>query len=183
MSRPKHRNAFTLIELVASAVLASMLMAGILSITWSALRESKQLQRTATHDFPPSQLIEQIRLDLQNARGMRIDSAGITLHGFVGRDPATQRPNLTLGQVRYESKDVNGHRVLSRSSDGNRWEPLWFGFGSLTIESLEEVDPDNEILPQAEAGGLPEVSARFRITMTNDQKELLWQEVIHHHDS
>ncbi|MGI9470652.1 MAG: PulJ/GspJ family protein, partial [Rubripirellula sp.] len=101
--RRRGRSAFTLIELVASAVLASLMMAGIFTIVWSALRESAQLQRTAVSQFPPTRLVEQIRIDLQNARGMLVDRTGLTLHGFVGRDPITQRPTLTPGRVRYET--------------------------------------------------------------------------------
>ena len=87
--RRNRREAFTLIELVASAVLAAMMTAALLSIVWSALRESSQLRRSATSRFPVTQLADQMRHDFHNARAMAIDSSGVTLHGFLGRDPQT----------------------------------------------------------------------------------------------
>ena len=183
MNMPRQRTAFTLIELIASAALASLMMAGIFTVTWSALRESRQLERSTVSDFPPTKLIEQLRVDLQHARGMRIEPAGLTLHGFVARDPITKRPVLAPGRVQYKIKRVAGQRLLTRSYDGQRWEPLWFGFGRLLIEPLNQSEPGDDSIPQPETGGLPEVPLSFRVTMTNADGKQLWQEVIHHHES
>lgn len=158
-------------------------MAGIFTITWSALRESNQLQRASVSDFPPTRLVDQIRVDLQHARGMRIDPAGLTLHGFVARDPVTKRSVLAPGRVRYQIKRVAGQRVLTRTYDGQRWEPLWVGFGRFTIQPLNQREPDDDSIPLPETGGLPEVPYSFRVTMTNAEGKQMWQEVIHHHDS
>ena len=46
----RHRQAgFTLIELVASAVLASMMMVAIFGIVWSTLQETQQLPPESMH--------------------------------------------------------------------------------------------------------------------------------------
>lgn len=177
------RTAFTLIELIASAALASLMMAGIFTVTWSALRESRQLERSSTNDFPPTKLIEHLRVDLQHARGMRIEPAGLTIHGFVARDPTTKRSTLAPGRVQYQVKRVAGQRVLTRTYDGQRWEPLWFGFGRLLIEPLNQSEPGDDSIPQPETGGLPEVPLSFRVTMTNAAGNVLWQEVINHHEN
>lgn len=180
-SRRIQRNGFTLIELVASAVLTAMLMAGLLGVVWSAVRESNQLRQSETTRFPVTQLVSQLRHDFHNARGMRVDAAGVTLHGFLGRDRRTMQPTLAPGRVRYESRRAAGRNVLTRVSSSSDAEPIWFGFGTLLVEPLAETDDEGELLPLAETGGLPEVPPSFRVVMLGDQGQVLWREVIHHH--
>lgn len=177
------RSAFTLIELVASAVLTAMMMAGLLSVVWSAVRDTNQLRQSETSRFPTTALVEQMRTDFINARGMAIDSTGVTLHGFLGRDSKTRQPLMTPGRVRYEIRRAIGRSVLIRSTGIGPGEPVWFGLSALRIEPLSQSDPENELLPEPETGGWPEVPLSFRITMIGDQGQLLWREVIHHHES
>ena len=103
-----------------------MMMAALLSVVWSAVRELNQLRQSETSRFPVTRLVEQIRTDFQNARGMAIESSGVTLHGFPGRDPRTLQPLLIPGRVRYEVRSVGGRGVLTRSVNGNSTEPVWF---------------------------------------------------------
>ena len=42
---------------------------------------------------------------------------------------------------------------------------------------------ENEVLPEPATGGLPEMPLSFRITMWGDQGQILWREVIYHHES
>ena len=42
----RQRHAFTLIELVASAVLTAILMVTLMGVVWSAVRESSQLAQS-----------------------------------------------------------------------------------------------------------------------------------------
>ena len=181
--RPTSRTAFTLIELVASAVLTAMMMAGLLSIVWSAVRDSNRLRNAQTSRFPVTHLIDQMRTDFLNARGMAIDSSGVTLHGFLSRDPKTQQSLMTPGHVRYEIRIAAGRRVLTRSTARGSTEPAWFGLAALRIEPLSESDPESGLLPEPETGGLPEMPLSFRVTMIGDRGEILWREVIHHHES
>ena len=44
MKKRQQQAGFTLIELVASAVLTSMMMTAILGIVWSTLKQTQQLQ-------------------------------------------------------------------------------------------------------------------------------------------
>ena len=82
-STAKHRHfGFTLIELVASLVLASMMMVALINVVWSALREMNQMQRAEANRFPVTILADQMRHDFINARGVpcrsgRRDSARI----------------------------------------------------------------------------------------------------------
>lgn len=183
-TRYRHRRAaFTLIELVASAVLTAMLMAGLLSVVWSAARDTNQLRRTESSRFPATLLINQMRTEFINARGMAIDSSGVTLSGLIGQDPKTRQPTMTPGLVRYEIRRAIGRNVLWRSSNTAAGEPAWIGVSALRIEPLSEADAENESLPEPATGGMPELPLSFRITMLGDQGQVLWREVIHHHES
>ncbi len=182
--RPRdNRNAFTLIELVASAVLTAMMTAGLLSVVWSVVRETSQLREAEASRFPVTCLADQLRSDFQNARGMVVGSGGVTLHGFLGRDGRTLQPLLVAGRVRYEVRNLGGRQVLIRTASGNSSEPVWFGFGALRIEPLAESDPESQVLAEPETGGLPDVPLSFRVTLVGDQGQILWREVIDHHAS
>ena len=175
-----NRNAMTLIELVVSALLAALMMTALTSIVWSSARETRLLARNATGHFPTTQLVQQMRVDFSNARGMLVDPGGITLHGFLGADPTTTRPTLTAGRVRYEISSISGHNVLVRTTLHSR-APVWFGCASLRMESFDRVDSESELLPQPESGGLPDVPGSFRLTMIGEDGQVLWREVMHHH--
>ena len=175
------RRAMTLIELIVSAVLATLMMVALAGIVWSSARETANLQRAARSHFPVTQLACQMRADFVNARGMLIDPQGVTLHGFLGSDRSTNRPVFTPARIRYEISQLGGNLVLIRASEEAR-EPVWLGCRSLRIEPLALPDPESSTLPQPEAGGLPDIPSRFRVTLIGEDGQLLWREVIHHHD-
>lgn len=175
------RHAMTLIELVVSALLAALMMTALSSIVWSSARESRQLGRDAMHRFPTTQLAQQMRVDFANARGILTDSRSITLHGFLGANPATRRPMLTPGRIRYEVTRVAQQSVLIRSTADSR-EPVWVGCSALLFESFDQLDPEDELLPQPESGGMPNVPASFRLTMLGEDGQVLWRETMHHHE-
>lgn len=177
MNRCRTKTGFTLIELVASAVLTTLLMTALVNVVWSSLRESRRLKEQAVSGFSVSYLTQQLRMDFQNARGMAIASDGIALHGFVGGGQA-QLP----GAIQYRIRNSNGRRVLGRISDANGFDPLWIGIGGFQIEPLELSDPEDDLLPSPALGGLPEIPAKFRVTLLGERNQVLWREVIHHHE-
>jgi len=183
MRTRQQQAGFTLIELVASAVLTSIMMTAILGIVWSTLKQTQQLKRSETQQASSVTLAGQLRIDLQNARGMQIDPNGITLHGFLARDNANRSISLRAGRVRYALRTVNDKRILARASDGGPWEPLWVNFGAISIDPLSFREADNEDLPMAETGGLPEIPESFRITVRGDNGAIIWREVIQHHEN
>ena len=69
MKKRQQQAGFTLIELVASAVLTSMMMTAILGIVWSTLKQTQQLQKNEAQRKSSVILVQQLRMDLQNARG------------------------------------------------------------------------------------------------------------------
>ena len=175
------RCGMTLIELIVSALLASLMMTALASIVWSSARDTTRLRREAIDRFPITQLAQQMRTDFANARGMLVDQQGITLHGFLGSDPQTHRPMLTPGRVRYELERVANQSMLIRTTPASR-EPVWYGCSSLRIASMEQTDGEDRLLPSAESGGFPPVPTRFRVTMVGEDGHILWREMIHHHE-
>jgi hypothetical protein len=178
------RPGFTLIELVASAVLTAILMVTLTNVVWSAVRESSQLAKSQSWRAPVTQLVAQMRRDFHNARGMSVTPAGIRLHGFLDHDRRSGDPTLLAGSVLYLRTIVAGRPMLVRRAagiTGSFAAPVWFGIGGLQIEPIEFVDAEDELLEDPLAAGLPPVPASFRVTMTSDQGHVLWREVIHHH--
>lgn len=185
MTGPHRRaNGFTLIELVASAVLTAMLMAGLMSIVWSSVRESAHLRQSHVRDASADLLVAQLRRDFQNARGMAVSDSQITLRGFLAEDRQTGLPTLLPGTVRYQRRVLANRAVLSRQAEaaGNIDRAvIWIGFDRLRIEPLVETDREDELVADPVAGGLPAVPAAFRVTMIGTGNRVIWREVIHHH--
>jgi len=183
-SRPV-RCAFTLIELIASVVLAAMMMAALMNIVGSALRQMNQLQVAQANRFPVTMLAEQMRHDFFNARGMLVDGGGITLHGYIERNAVTDHPMLRAGRVRYEFAVTPRERVLVRAvatAAGVQREPIWYGVGRLQVDLLEPMVA-GETLTVEETGGLPAIPGNFRVTLVGSDGQILWREVIRHHAS
>lgn len=179
----RRRRGFTLIELIASIVLASMMMAALMNIVWSVLREMNRMQAAETNRFPVTILADQLRHDFLNARGVMADANGMTLHGYLDRDPKTDQASMLAGRVRYEIVASRDSRVLVRrviDKNKGKSEPVWNGVGTLGFEAIVQSQP-GDLLLGAETGGLPPAPGRFRVTMTGADGQILWREVIHHH--
>lgn len=177
------RRGFTLIELIASVILASMMMAALMNIVWSVLREMNRMHAAEANRFPVTMLADQLRHDFVNARGVLVDANGITLHGYLDRDAKTDQTTMLAGRVRYEIIVLRKSRMLVRRVFGrseSRSEPIWYGVGALNFEAIEQAEP-GDLLLGAETGGLPPVPARFRVTMTGADAQTLWREVVDHH--
>lgn len=167
------RSAFTLIELLASAVLTAMMMAGLLSIVWSAVRESNQLRTADRQQASTTILAEQMRLDFQNARGMAVAPGEVILHGFLGED---QLP----GRVVY-SHVTNGRTGVLMRSGGRSRQIAWVGVEAFAIEPLQIIERENGDLPMPESGSLPEIPAIFRVILMGNGGRVLVRETVHHH--
>ncbi len=183
MTRP--RQAFTLIELVASAVLAAMMMVALMNVVWSATRDARQLQDAELARSSVTLLADRLRADFQNARGITTQGGVITLHGYLSEHPNTLDPTHLPATVQYLSAQGGTRRLLIRravSPSGSKSEPVWIGFGSLRIEPLSEPDPDDKLAPDPAAGGLPAMPASLRVTLSGSDGQILWREVLHHHE-
>ncbi len=176
----RHRIGFTLIELIASAVLAAMMMVGLMSIVWSASRDLRQYRTSETTTFPTTLMAERLREDFQNSRGMQWNRDEVLLHGFVARNPSTGDSIWREGRVRYRLANTASGRILVRQQMGRPAEPMWVGVGTLRIESLDQLSPEDALASLPEAGGLPATPTVFRVLLLDPRGRSLLREVIHH---
>ncbi|MCO8121764.1 prepilin-type N-terminal cleavage/methylation domain-containing protein [Stieleria sp. TO1_6] len=162
---------FTLIELVAALVLASLLTAGLLQIVTVVARESNQLRGELSDPVAAGRLADRLRTDLINARGIRADQNAILMAGFSSD---TQLPS----NVRYERTTIGSRPVLVRVTDRQR-ELCWVGFGGFDFQPFDQVDQQTPV-PDA-AGGLPAIPSQFQLQAIDDTGRVLLSEVIVHH--
>lgn len=187
------RRAFTLIELVVSALLAALMLVALLNITWAAYRESQELTRNDLDRAAVGQLVDLIVADVQNARGMNAGPNQLALHGFLGRGlPGTPDlvPSMLPGSITYDVIVIGQTRTLVRRSVGAAGDVVqlaWKGFGGFQVDVLQtELEPDEldgeAITPPVETGGLAPIPPVIRLTMTSQSGRVLHREVIHHHE-
>ena len=169
-SQQNHR-AFTLIEMVAALVLASLMMVGLLRIVTMVSMEANQLRSEPTDGVAAGMLADRMREDLVNARGMIASKDSLTLAGYVS---STNLP----GRIRYDVTAIGTRRVLVRRL-GNESELCWLDFGGFVIESFEDIDGETPV-PEM-TGGLPPMPSDFRIAALDGQGRVLFSETLHHH--
>ncbi|MDA8744721.1 type II secretion system GspH family protein [Rubripirellula amarantea] len=187
ISVPKNanrRSAFTLIELVISAVLTSIMMTALLSVLWASLRQSNELKSADSDQASMTILAEQIRRDIQNARGFDVTSTGFLIHGFLGSDSQSGLPNLTPATVRYEVIPVNGRGVLYRRE--MPFNPITsgavrVGVAMIDLQPLTDVVVDGDTVLPPETGGLSPMPSALRLSLISQNGRLLISEVIQHH--
>lgn len=180
----RSRTAFTLIELIVSAILASMLFVALMNIVWAAHQDVRQL-KVADRDLASNTiLVDQMRLDFQNARGMLAAPGKITLNGFLSRDQRTLQPTYRLGRVQYSITPFGEDGLLVResiSNSGTTLQPMWVGIASMQVEPLVFANRSEQDLPDPAAADLPDVPFSFRITIRDRNGKAIWQEVVNHH--
>lgn len=180
----KHdRLAFTLIELVISALLTSIMMVALLSVLWSSLRQGTMLDKNKVGQFPMTSVAEQLRIDFQNARAYSVDTRGVSIAGFLGSDIETGIASFTPAVVRYETVALGEQLVLvrrdlTRGTAGT--EVVRLGVGAIQFQSLVE-SLDGEVAQVFQPGFKP-MPAQFRLGLIAQNGGILFREVIHHHD-
>ncbi|KAA5541081.1 prepilin-type N-terminal cleavage/methylation domain-containing protein [Roseiconus nitratireducens] len=167
----KKRSGFTLIELTAACVLASIMMVALLRVVIAMAGESVQLRQQEFDAPAAGNLAARLHDDLINARGMAVTPDSILMAGFVGED-------LRAGQVRYQRLRRSQRSVLVRRQ-GQRSELMWIGFAGFQVTVYEQDDEPRS--PDPAGGGLPAVPSRFRVTLVDESGRVLCSEVIDHH--
>ena len=171
------RSGFTLIELVASVVLTAMISVALVNIVWSTLQQTTQLKKQERNHWPVTLLVEQLRRDFQNAQSIAVVDDKLRIEGYVAQDPISGQGLLQAGIVEY---------VIVPTGSGSVWvrkqvdttsvaEPVWYGFGAVRVVPVVSADQESNSLDGAVA--VPKV---FQVILTNDQQQVIWQEVIHH---
>ena len=176
------RHGFTLIELLASSVLTAMLMIALLSVMRSAFTTTRQADQLASQGQSTVMLNEQLRRDIKNARGIKVQRNEIIMHGFLGRD-ADGMPNYQTSFVGYRVKPAGLVRWQSGIAEGRRSEVLvWAGASKLLVEFDgvdDEAVPTQEDLIQA--GGLPIAPTNIDLALTDRLGNTISSIRVNHH--
>ena len=166
--RPSTRAGLTIIELLAAAALASMLMVAVLGL----LRILVVKQRILVDQtrMPPWQhlLVHQLRLDLSNARRFELAPDRLLLVGYGGKDFDTRRPTHRPAEVLYRLVSVGDRTWLLRqethvdslSNANRRTEIACSGLSVITMD----VPGESERKPQR-SGVVPEC---FQLAVVGD---------------
>ncbi|MEM9587061.1 MAG: prepilin-type N-terminal cleavage/methylation domain-containing protein [Planctomycetota bacterium] len=175
------RSGFTLIELVAATLLTAMLMAGLMSISWSILRETRRVRLSEASNQSFQLAACQLRRDFGNANRISVLPGSIQL---ITWDQATHRESL----VEYRLAIVDDRRVLHRTSNVTGRQVLWSGVLTIQFESLADADPEAssplvvsplEVASGRRFGSTPE---RFVVSVQSLDGPRLWREVFDHHE-
>jgi len=166
--RPSTRAGLTVIELLAAAALASMLMVAVLGLL--RILAAKQRILVDQTRMPPWQdlLVHQLRLDLSNARGFELAPDRLLLVGYGAKDFDTRRPTHRPAEVLYRLVSVADRTWLVReethvdslSNANRRMEIACSGLTMITMD----VPGESERKPRR-SGVVPEC---FRMAVVGD---------------
>ena len=106
---------FTLLELLAALVLASLLTTALLQLVRNVHRKGREVTALASQDEHwTSQTFNLLQQDLRNSRRMVISENQILLTGFAGTNPKSGTPNHTSAEVIYRIVSSGDRRCLQR---------------------------------------------------------------------
>jgi hypothetical protein len=178
------RKAFTLVELLAANVLATLLIVAILSVVGALGRDRRAhaaLAYDRTTQTTNDNLFRLIQWDFSNATRWRSVDGAYYFQGHGSLDPQSLAPTNLPVTVRYELNESAGKRWLTRSqtprdktSDGAWSAPLCADVADLTL-----VSADDRVVPsQSRWQSLPS-QMRLRLTYTDPKRPTLDQTLTH----
>lgn len=188
MSRLRaRRRGFTLIELVAAAALASLLLAALAGVAGSFVRSARRAPAESDTSLWQGRLAEQIRWDFERAREVRRTPQFVALRGYGDLGAGSSLTTKPV-EVVYRIETCANRSWLTRtqsplgvaSSASKPVELLAVDVGSLDWQAE---DPEAPQQPQAARRGasawaLPPKRSRFRL-LGLDQKSVVLDTVIY----
>jgi prepilin-type N-terminal cleavage/methylation domain-containing protein len=186
-ARPsKPRRGFTLLEVLAACVLASLLTMLVSRLMRNALLETREAQRVASPLAGSWLLRHQLDEDILHARAFAIGPQAITLGGYLARHPMSGLPTQRMAVVTYRIVEVDGRGLLRREEllflpDGERRmraEVVWEGVRRMVaIPRAEMLSGEAFIYPELESLGLQPLIAGVTLQLY-DQQDRLFLEVL-----
>tara|TARA_R110002072_G_scaffold301976_2_gene483193 strand:+ start:10534 stop:11196 length:663 start_codon:yes stop_codon:yes gene_type:complete len=172
------RSGMTLIEVLAAAVLVSLLMAGLCGILTGLHRQRVALSTLATPEAWRYRLQQQIEWDFKNARRLHVRSNQLTLVGYGSRDFRSGMPTQRPSEVAYFLVPVNGERWLVRreshldelTNRNSQITVLASGISEIRVGRPEE--SINDYVPTLPGIDLSPVPAKVRCVMLKEDDTL-----------
>lgn len=165
------RTGMTIIELLASTVLATLLMVAVLGVLQSMTRG----QKTLVSDISPvwhARFVRQLQWDIANSHSHRTTADGFELIGFAGRSIADGEPLHCQTVVRYAVVDVNDHKMLLRqeihteslSLDNSTTNLICAGIERIVMSTAETVESSGVDVAASYRGDGP-LPDRLRVSL------------------
>jgi hypothetical protein len=177
---------FTLLELLAACVLASLIALVTTRLMRTSLSETK-FANTIRQPMVNSVLFrEQLNEDIINARAFLVLPDRFILGGYLSRDPKTAMPTQQMSVVTYQIVALGKRKVLERQElrfqpDGRpitRREVVWDGISSfVAIPRAELISGSAFIFPELEAMQLKPMLDGLSVRMF-DEKGRLFLEIL-----
>lgn len=189
---------FTLIELMAAAALAVVLITALSGILAHLARQHRSAERAAAAFPDTSLLADQLRRDFGHAVELEVGPSRWRLVGPLAEDRATRLPTLRRAEVTYAVANWGGEpwlvrRVVDLSVPGQRprFDPVWRGAAALAVVSQDALNTLPAAGPHAMAGGavvagvlgprpLGPPPARFEVVVLDAAGRPLLREAILH---
>ena len=114
--RGRNRVGITLVELLATIVLSTLLMASVLGVLASVTKGQRVV--LANHGIPDSwqtRLSEILAWDLENSRTIQNTESGVRFEGFAGRDLSNRTPIHCPCVIDYQVTQIGKWKCLIRT--------------------------------------------------------------------
>ena len=111
--RLKKRTGLTLIELMVSALIASILLVGLLGLSARMYAQKKRRSAASTMAQDQTSIYRLIEFDLSNSRFMTFSGSSLELSGYASKS-SSGLPTQVPCTVRYELQELGNHRFLVR---------------------------------------------------------------------
>lgn len=179
LSHPSRHYGFSVIELLAALVLATMLMIVVMGFLSVISQRRKALLENAPSRMWQQVLTRQIHTDLANARRYEFQPDRLRLMGFCAVDPRSSQLTGRPAEVSYDLVQVNSQTWLFRTetlldSDTNDNQRRELVCRNVTRMKLERMGGTNE--KKRFSGAIPQCC---RITLWTPGGEEPVAELLH----
>jgi len=109
------RSGFTLLELLAALVLASLMMVAAWRLLQTMHRQEKVIAASIAEDRAwLSRIYQRIEQDFRNSRRMAVGQNVVHLEGFAATGDVSSLPGLSPAEISYTIAEINGRSCLRR---------------------------------------------------------------------
>lgn len=177
------RNGFTLVEMVAAAVVIAMLF-GVLSMFMKSVVGQRKRADAVRSQYPDTAIFaDQLVRDIRNANGFAGGDSGLTLFGALGTNPLTGQGTHQLARVGYSIQQIGATGVLVRTeqqaSGVSHQRIVWFNAGGLSTVSVR---PSRLLANPQETGGLAGMPVELLVSLEGVDGNAIWSRHIRHHE-
>ncbi len=178
MIRPNRRAGFTILEMLAAIVLASMLMAAVLGVLRTATLQTRELSAKYPVHHWKRAFSAQLDRDLASARRIAASPEHLRLIGYGGSDFVRGEATLRPTEIIYEivagkdrtwlvRREIHLDALEERNS---RSELVATNISALHVERLRQRRA-GVYVPEEISAKLSAIPSRVRVALRDDQSD------------